>query len=250
MTAELVRYDQFQFKGQVLPLIHDDRGRFVSFGRACQLLGLKQQAEWDRVQRDAAMAARTRVEYDAQDDSATYYMRVDVVPAWLFSVPTDRLPVELRRMHAAFKSELIDAVYDFTTTGVAISSRLSPLEVAERIADKILHWGGDNEHNRIIAASLLRSRAAIEIGARADGELPATVSSRIQELGKRLEPEDVQEIGRQVAAEYRRRNPGKKPGSTPVWIKGRKTPVNSYTQSDIVWIDQIINDYVRRKPLR
>lgn len=248
MTAEMTVHNDFTFRENRWMLLVDSRGRFASFGRACQLLGIPVAREWARVQKYPEIASLTRIEYVGGEP--VYLMQAEAVPTWLLIIPPGEVPESTRRLRAEMTRELVPAIYDFVTTGVAVSSRLTPLEVAERIADKIIRWGGDSEHDRIIAHSLLRSRAALEVGAAAGGEMPVTVAARVQELGEKMGQDDVQRIGQLVATEYRRRNPGRNPGTTMQWIKGRPTPVKSYRQSDLSWIDGIINDYVRRRPFR
>jgi hypothetical protein len=248
VTAEMIRYDQFQFKGQQLPLIHDDRGRFVSFGRACQLLGLKQQSEWDRVQRDAAMASRTRVDYDSHNDEATYYMRVDAIPAWLFSVPTDRLPADLRRMHAAFKTELIDAVYDFTTKGVAIKDGTPLVQVLKETGEFVMRLN-PSDKMKLAVSSAIESELMRIAGRNGAGEMAVTVASRVQERGLKLKPPAVNAIGQAMAKAYRAKT-GREPETFPQTIDGAIRFVKSYRSDDLPMLDRIIDDHMKRRPAK
>lgn len=245
MASDIVVYDQFEFRNNKLPLMADNRGRFVSFSRACQLIGLDVPSAWEQVQRRESLAAHTRIEFQATSGMAMYYMRAEALAAWFITLETAQIAPRFKALHTAFCNELVTAVYEYVTTGIAIKPGLSPLEVAERVASRLLEID-PSEQSKIVAASFLRSRLAIESGVNTKGEMPVTVASRIQERNLRMSQDEVIRIGQHVAAEYRRRT-GREPSTFPQWINGRKTPVKSYTEADVNLIDGVI-DRFRRKP--
>ncbi len=251
MSGDMVIHDNFAFHGHRWPLLVDSRGRFASFSRACQLLGVPVAREWARVQRYPEIASLARIEFGPKGEEL-YFIQAEAVPTWLLVIPPGEVPDHTRRLRAEITRELVPAIYDFVTTGLAISAALTPMEVVDRVTDKLLRID-NSEHNQIIVASYLKNRMIAEAcGSAAGGkpEFPVMVGLRVQELGYRLGESDMQHVGRLVAAEYRRRNGGRSPGTTPQDIKGGMRPVKSYRESDREWIDRIIIDYVRRKPLR
>ncbi len=179
---------------------------------------------------------------------------VESVPAWLFTVPTDSLPAHIRGKHHRFCKDLVGAVYDYATIGVAVNAEIHGPEARAKILDSIrqaaefLNRSGASERDRLIAQSAIVSHLALEAGRDHKAELPITVASRIQGRGLRLAPHHVKAIGREMSQDYQRRK-GKKPSTSEQIIDGAIRLVKSYRTEDAPALDRIIDDYMRRNRL-
>lgn len=242
--SDLARYEDFRFRDDLIPLLVDGRGRYVSFTRLCWLLGLGVAHEWGEIQARAALAADTRVEFDRASGDPLYYIRVDAVPLWLGVVATDRVRPDLRARHTAFVRELIPAVYDFTTKGVAIRDGTPLLAILKEVGQYALALN-PSERMRLVVSSTIESEL-LRIAGRAGGvEAPVTVAARCQERRLKLTQTDVIRVGAFAAAEYRKRT-GRDPDKSPQVIDGAIRKVNSYREADLPMLDAVIDAYVKR----
>lgn len=240
-------YDDFQFSGHKWPLLADARGNFASFNRACQLLGLRFDVEWSRVQRYPEIAACTRIEYDVNGDPI-HYVQAEAVPTWLLVIPPGEVPAATRRLRAEITRGLVPAIYSFVTRGVAIKDGTPMVAVLKEVGEYALKLN-PSEKTRILVSSAIESELARLAGRTASADMPVTVASRLQERRIESTQTDRQKIGHDVAKRYRRRY-GREPAVFDQIIDGAVRKVKSYTKADIAMIDSAIDDHYRGLRLR
>lgn len=247
MAGELVRYEQFDFKGDRVPLLVDDTGRFVLFPRVCLALGLDIGREWAAIHKRDALAAHARIEFDPDTGDPRYYFRAEAVPGWLLTMESAAFPKAIRAKHTAYCNELIPAVYAYTTKGVAIKEGTPLIAVLKEACEYALRLN-PTAQTRLIASAAIESELLRIAGKGGAGRPPVTVAYRCQMLGHSPAKSEVIAIGQLVAKAYRAAT-GKDPTKHPQMIDGRMTPVCDYTEADQPLIDRVIADYYRgRKP--
>jgi len=245
MTNEIV-VQQFEFRGDRIAVFSDYRGQFVSFTRICELLKLDPRAEWKKLQEDEEISADSHSDIDPDSGEMVHYLRMNALSAWLFSKKPHELPQPVRAKHAAFRRGLVEAIHNVVAKGVHISSSADP----QVVAMELMRYADSNtwmsEHNKLIARSAAMSTLCLVAATSSTHELPVTVASRLQDRKIRLPAGEVSKIGVRVASDYRART-GKEPGTNKQDIKGRLTPVKSYTVADLPHVDRIINEYLKNR---
>lgn len=245
MAGEMV---PFEFHGDRLVLIDDDRARFLGFGPACRAIGLNDRTEWDLLLRDDTFAANTRIEYDPQSGERVRYLKAEAFHGWLFTVASDRVPPRLRAKHAAYKSQILGHINDLATRGVAVVPGTPDATILMEMAKYLERNGG--ERDRLLATDLVRSQVAALTGAAMNpGAQLETVRDRILYLGYAYDRGHTQRLGGIVKPVYRRER-GREPATHPQWADGGRIMVAAYPPDFLPTMDGIIHQYMRDRGVR
>lgn len=275
MAGELVGYRQFEFKGESLPYLADTRGQYLGVARVCLSLGLDPAVEWREILQRDAFVNKVRVE-TLSSGKSVYFLEAKALHAWLFTIASARVPAAYRARHTEWCEELIDAIYRYETSGVAVNedvvgpdarrrieaiaeqaraSRLAECrqfyEIARRDmpGDAILKARAEQMVRQII------SREAGASGDRGPGA-PDTIAGILGSVSCFWPDKAVNSFGTPVANEYRRRY-GKDPERTnqygsdsePGTNSGRSVFPRCYPRVDWPWILDMARRYARDRKL-
>ena len=272
MSSEVSRFCQFDFRGDPLHLLADDSGRYVGFASACKALGVRSSEEaWADLSRRDSLRMYTRVDYGPNGELVRF-LRVEAFPQWIAFLPSDSISPSFRAKHAAWTCEIVRAVYDFTTKGVAVNERVVGADArrqieaiaeqarASRLAECRQFYEiarRDMPGDAILMAraeQMVRQIISREAGASAarGADEPDTVAGVLGSVGCDWPDADVNRFGGLVAGEYRRRYKKDPPRtnqfgrrSEPGSHSGRSIYPRCYPPADWPWILGMARQYAR-----